>query len=371
VGKASVEKGRAFEDTVELWLSHKGYAYERGVKVRTVYGFTAEVDFVVYDKRGKFIVEAKNLEKPVDRDVVLKAWNNAVALGAYKAVVVSASGFTEAAISLARRIGVVELLTLEDVLAELEEISKPTTLYVEPSITAWSAMRWAEDILAERRLLIFKAERSESVESIYIPVYHMKASVSVDEGRYRDVIVLSSGLTGLPIAYYEDNPRRLREALDLLVDLPRDVVEVYRLYAGRRVERREIVYRYGESLWVKMVRHLTPRGLVRRVSEKPVIVELVNIYPSLEQLEKAAATIEGRRMLRNPPEGFEVREPVYSPGSAKLFLETVLKAEVRAVNQLYLPVHRVKLVDSRGSYRYVAIAAWARELLVYESKYLA
>lgn len=370
MGRESVEKGRVFEDTVELWLSTKGYAYEKRVRVRTRFGFMAEADFLVYDKHGRFIVEAKNLEKPVDRDVVLKAWNNAVALGAYKAVVVSASGFTEAAVSLARRLGVVELVTLDEIKAELEEASKPRVLYIEPTLTAWSAMRWAEDLMSSRKLLIFKVERSESVESIYIPLYQMKVGVSIEPGRYRDVAMVASGLTGLPIAY-DRSSRKLREVLDVLVDLPGDVLEIYRLYAGRRVERREIVYNYGESMWIKLMRHLTPRGLVRRISEKPVVVEVINIYPTLEQLEQASATLEGRRMLREPPQGFDVREPVYSPGSTRVFVETVLKAEVKTLNQVYAPVYRVKLVDNKGNYRYVAIAGWVTgEILAYESKYL-
>ena len=371
MGKASVDKGRAFEDTVELWLSLRGLAYERRIRVRTMLGYVAEVDFLVYDRLGKFIVEVKNLEKPVDRDVVFKAWNNAFALGAYKAVVVSASGFTDAAVSLARRIGVVELRTLDEIIADIESLrSKQEMLYVEPSITAWSAMRWAEDALGGRRLLIFKAERSESVEPLYIPVYHVKASVQVEAGKYRDLRMLASGLTGLPVAY-DRSSKRIWEALGELVDLPGDLVEVYRVHAGRRVARTDIVYRYGEAVWAKMVRHLTPRGLLRRVSEKPVVVEMVNVYPTLEQLDQCVATVEGRRMLREPPEDFQVKEPIYSPGSVRYFLEVVLKAEVKALNQVYVPVFKVKLVDNKGNYRYVAVAGWTREAAVYESRYFA
>ena len=369
MGRASVEKGRAFEDTVELWLSLRGLGYEKRPRVRTRLGYVAEVDFLVYDRQGKFIVEVKNLEKPVDRDVVLKAWNNAFALGAYKAIVVSASGFTDAAVSLARRIGVVELRTLDEIVVDIESLkSRRELLYVEPSITAWSAMRWAEDMLGERRLLVFKAERGESVEPLYIPVYHVKASVQVEAGRYRDLRILASSLTGLPIAY-DRSSKRMKEVLDALVDLPLDLLEVYRVHAGRRVARTDIVYSYGEAMWIKMIRHLTPRGLLRRVSEKPVVVEVVNVYPPLGQLEEAVATIEGKRMLREPPQNFEAREPIYTPGSVKHLLEIMLKAEVKTINQVHVPVFKVKLVDNKGNYRYVIITGWTKEASVYESKY--
>ncbi len=369
MGKASVEKGRVFEDTVELWLSLRGLAYERRARVRTKLGYIVEVDFLVHDKHGKFIVEVKNLEKPVDRDVVLKAWNTLVALGAYKAIIVSASGFTDVAVSLARRIGVVELRTLDEILADIESLkSRQQQLYIEPSITPWTAMKWAEDVLGERRFLVFKVERSESVEPTYIPVYHVKASVQVEPGRYRDVRMLASGLTGLPIAY-DAGSRRVKEVLEALVDLPVDLVEVYRVYAGKRVARTEIVYNYGEAMWIKMTRHLTPRGLLRRISEKPVVVEVVNVYPPLDQLEQATTTIEGRRMLREPPQDFETREPIYTPGSVKHLLETLFKAEIKSINQVYLPVFRVKLVDNKGNFRYTTIAGWIKEMAVYESRY--
>ena len=366
MGRDSVEKGRAFEDLVELWLSTRGLAYEKRARVKTLVGYIIEVDFLVRDSRGVFIVEAKNVEKPVDRDVVLKAWGNASSIRAYKAVVVSASGFTESAVMLARKLGNVELYTLDDLMSDIESLRlRPEAPYVEPAMTPFSALKRVEGSLAEKRFFIFKAERGESVEATYIPLYYFRLDIPVEKGRYVTARLLASALTGLPIAY--GGPRRLYEALEALVHVPRDVVEVYRVYAGKRVSRVDIVNVYGESLWIKLMRYLAPRGLVVRLSERPLTVELTNIYPRIEDLEKPVATIEQAPKRVSPL--FDVREPLYSPGSVRLFLETTLAAKVKTVNTIYVPIFKVKLVDDRGAYRHVSIAGWIKDLTVYETKY--
>jgi hypothetical protein len=74
-------------------------------------------------------------------------------------------------------------------------------------------------------------------------------------------------------------------------------------------------------------------------------------------------------MLREPPQNFEAREPIYTPGSVKHLLEIMLKAEVKTINQVHVPVFKVKLVDNKGNYRYVIITGWTKEASVYESKY--
>jgi hypothetical protein len=47
----------------------------------------------------------------------------------------------------------------------------------------------------------------------------------------------------------------------------------------------------------------------------------------------------------------------------------MLKAEVKTINQVHVPVFKVKLVDNKGNYRYVIITGWTKEVSVYESKY--
>lgn len=362
-----MDKGRAFEDLVELWLSTRGLAYERRARVQTLIGYIVEVDFLVRDSRGVFIVEAKNLEKPVDRDVVLKAWSNASSIRAYKAVVVSASGFTESAVMLARKLGNVELYTLDDVMSEIEYMRlRPEAPYIEPAMTPFSALKRVEGSLAEKRFFIFKAERGESVEAAYIPLYYVRLDVPVGRNKYVTARLLASALTGLPIAY--GGPGRLYEALEALASVPRDVVEVYRVYAGKRVSRIDIVNAYGESLWVRLMRHLAPRGLVMRLSERPLTVELINIYPRIEDLEKPVETIEQAPKRVKPL--YDTREPLYSPGSVRMFLEAALAAKVKTINTVYAPIFKVKLVDNKGAYRHVNIAGWIRDLTVYETKYI-
>ena len=53
----------------------------------------------------------------------------------------------------------------------------------------------------------------------------------------------------------------------------------------------------------------------------------------------------------------------------KHLLEIVLKAEVKTINQVHVPLFKVKLVDNKGNYRYVIITGWTKEASVFESKY--
>ncbi|MCX8196678.1 MAG: hypothetical protein N3F67_06385, partial [Acidilobaceae archaeon] len=71
-GKESYDKGITFEDTVELWLQAQGLKYERRKKLQTPIGLVV-IDFFVEYEKGRAVGEAKNLSKPVDRDIVLKA----------------------------------------------------------------------------------------------------------------------------------------------------------------------------------------------------------------------------------------------------------------------------------------------------------
>ncbi|MEM2223389.1 MAG: restriction endonuclease [Acidilobaceae archaeon] len=369
MGKASVDKGIAFEDMVEVWLSLKGLAYEKRPRIMSPIGFYIEVDFLVYDSKGKIIVEAKNLEKPVDRDVVMKVWNNVVILGAYKAIIVSSSGYTESAVKLAKRLGRVELYTLEEIVREVESIRfKPQSTFIEPILTPWTALKWVEDKVAERKLFIFKTERGESIESIYIPLFYIRCKIPVDQGKVRETRILVSALTGLPLAY-DQKSRIIYDALEHIVDLPKDILEIYRVHAGRRVARSEIIQYYGESTWIRLMKHLTPRGLVKRITERPVTVEIINIYPTIDALEQVVESIEKTRKTDKPQSDFEVKEQLYSQGSITLFLEQVLRAKTQTIIQLYAPVYKVKLVDNRGNYRNIIVAGWIKEPTIYNTKY--
>lgn len=366
MGRVSVDLGKSLEDLVEIWLSQRGYAYERNVRVETNIG-KVEADFIIYDNKGKVVVEVKNFKDPVDRDVVLKLYNTSIALGAYKAILVSSSGFTEGARYLARLLEKVELIELKDIVAELDSnILDSNTQYLEPQITLNQARDWISRHLVQKKLLILTVEQVVETEALYYPLYLMKVRIALDQARskYREAIAVASAVTGFPVAY-DKNKKILYEALRELVDMPPELLEVYRIYAGKRVSRSEIVQLYGVSLWNKLMRSLTARGLVRQVSARPVIVEITDVLPKSEGLEEAARMIIESRKTSKIPSGFQIKEHTISLGSIRSFLNQTLATDIISYTLVYIPLYRARLEDKSGNYRIVCITGWLKNPIPY------
>lgn len=363
MGRRSHDLGLTLEDTVELWLSRRGLAYERRKKVSTPLGFPVEIDFLVHDNNGKVVVEVKNLERPVDRDVIIKAWNNAVAIGAYKAIVVSSSGFTEPAIKVARSLERVELLTLDEIAREIE-LGSQRALYASPGVSGDDVIAWARERLAERLLFIFKKEEVREAEGVYVPLYLIRSELRLGGERYAELELLASGLTCLPLALRGD---AMAETMGELVGVPRDVLELYKRYKGSSVSRPEFIRLHGESGWQRFTRHLLQAGLLRRISERPAIFEVKDVFPRLEDLRAAARTI---RITWKGEEGFRPLDYACTPGSTAMMLEALLEARVRSFLTVLAPAYIVKLEDRAGTFRRALVASWTPRPMRFITRFL-
>lgn len=360
MGMESFDKGLTFEDTVELWLRYRGLRYERRKRVHTAIGLV-EIDFLVTDEKGRVVVEAKSLSKPVDRDIVLKAWNTARAVGAYRVIVVSSSGFTDSALKIARTLENVQLLTVEEVVKEMRTRGAEF-MRLRRKVGKEEAVRWAEERLAERFLFFIKREAVGDVEEVLLPLYLVRSGMPAGKGRRRDVRLLASGLTGLPIAR---RGSALVEVGEELAALPEDVLELYKKYAGGTVSRADFVKEHGESAWNKMVRYLMQSSLAKKISERPAAIEVKDVLPRLQEIEEAAEDI-----WEGDAEGRTI-EHLHSPGSVSLLLERLFSAKIMTIFPVYAPAYLIKLVDRGGSYRYVSVAAWGEEPRQYVTSYFA
>ncbi|MEM0340333.1 MAG: restriction endonuclease [Acidilobaceae archaeon] len=366
MGRLSIELGRSLEDLVEIWLSRRGYAYERNVRVETPLG-RFETDFLVYDDKGKFIVEVKNLKDPVDRDAVLKAYNASLAMIAYKAVLISSSGFTDAARSLAKLLERVELVELKDIVAELEAEALNTGLqFLEPQLTLTQVKEWLTRNVIRKKFLILVAEKIVDIEPIYYPVYLMKVRIALDQTktRFKETFAMASAVSGLPLAV-DKAKKTVYESLKELIDMSPELVEVYRVYAGKSVSRSELVQLYGTSLWNKLMRSLSARGLVRQVSSRPLVVEILNVLPKVEDLEEIVKITNEAKRINRPPSNFSVKEQLVSIGSVRSFLNQTLGADIVTYALLYIPLFRAKLEDENKNYRIICITGWLRDPMLY------
>ncbi|MCX8196074.1 MAG: hypothetical protein N3F67_03230 [Acidilobaceae archaeon] len=249
---------------------------------------------------------------------------------------------------------------MEDLLRDLRA-RRPETIYARKRVSREGVIMWAEREVAERLLFFLRTEHVKEAEEVYLPLYLVRCNVSAGRGKYRDARILASGLTGLPVALRKGAFVEVGEAL---ANVPDDVLELYKKYAGEQVSRAYFVKRHGEAAWNKLVRYLTQAGLATKISERPAVIELKDVLPSLDKLEEAGATIE-----RGEPREGRRLDHLYTPGSVVLLLERLLDAKVKAIFPLYAPAYLVKLVDRSGNYRIVAVAAWTESPRLYVSNY--
>ena len=351
-------KGRSLEEIVARWAEAKGYRYARNARLHGKSGSTHEVDLLLETSEGRIVVEVKNTAGKVDKDVVMKAAFVASDIGARGAIVVSSSGFTQSASRIARALGV-ELLTLEDIINYIEIAGMPgDAVFLEPLHGAEQAARIAERAFAER-LLFIRKERAVSAECTYHPFYHFRARIPIKERRtvrYRDISIAASAVTGLPLSHESG---ALIHSCAPIAHLPPDIIEEYRELAGRTVERKEYTRTRGEWRWRRLTTTLRSLGLLEEVSQKPVVLKVKNILPSIEALERAADLMltTGKRI---PAGGCKLEEPRVSPGSISSFIESLLGATASSFIPVYAPVYSVKLARSDGSYRIVKLAGWLK-----------
>ncbi len=303
---------------------------------------------------GPIIVEVKNLSKKVDKETVIKTATVAQDIGARGAIVVSASGFTRDAERVAKALKV-ELLHLDSILEQVEIASIPgDALFLEKVIGEREAVK-AASRLAARKLLFLKREKPVLEECIYHPLYYISARFMVGrEPRYRDVNLVASAVSGLPLVLRRG---RIEEALGELSGFSPDMLRLYSELAGKVVSKAEVVARIGESRWRRFYSLAKASGLVEPRSRRPLIVEVKDILPGIGELE-ALADIVLSRSSRTPSRGCRMEEPRVSPGSVGSFIEASLGGSVYKYVFLYAPFYRLRLVSGDSSYRIVWITGW-------------
>ncbi len=312
------------------------------------------MDLLLDTQDGPVVVEVKNYRQKVGKEAVIKASTVADDIGVRGVIVVSASGFTDDAVKVAKALRV-ELLTLDDLLGQIELSTMPgDAVFLNVSVGRGEALRYASK-QARRRILFLRDEKPSIEECVYHPIYYITARVTVGSGpRYMDVNIAVPSVYGLPLAY---RGGRMELGLGRVAGMPHELLRAYRKIAGSVVSRSELVGRLGESGWRRLYNMLQAAGLVETASRKPLIVRILNDIPRVDELEAAADTMI-TQASRAPSRECRLEEPLISPGAVSSFLEAALDARISKYTFLYAPLYKVRLTARDGSYRIIWVTAW-------------
>ena len=355
------EKGRRMEDLVEEMLRVRGFRFERNVRVRGRSGSLHEIDFLVYTRAGPVVYEVKNYSRPAPKEVVIKAFEVARDIGASGVVVVSASGFTEDAVKVARSLGV-ELADLDSI-AETIEAAKAHSkaLYLALRVGEDEARKLLES-MAKRRLLLFKAESLGSLECVYAPFYYFEGEIEMGEGRYRRLAAAASGLTGLPLAR---EGRVVYESSSRAAKLPADLLPAYSRVAGRVVTKSWLASELGSGRARRLIASLEAAGLASRLGGRKAMYRVEDDRAPLDALEEAAALLLAPAAHAAPP-GCRVLRATLSPGAALSLLSGLYGFTATEERLVYAPVYVGRLESRDGKvYRLVYATGWTGRPLAY------
>ncbi len=360
------EKGKELEDLVEYYLKLMGMKYRRNVRVRGLSGALHEIDFLVFlNNQSKEVIEVKNLEKPVSKDVIMKVAEIVEDIGAYRGVVVSASGFTLGAIKMAKRLGVI-LFDQEDIEKSINILRRPLNVTkIVPSYDLKTALKFSRRFL--KGIFFLKLEKIEGLRCITYPFYDslgIRRSGN-KSNYYSEVKMLFSAYSGLPTALINN---KLREVGEEVSSLPPEVLRILGEVQGRKVCRKEVVGLYGEGMWRRLKNVVTSLKLGEIKKEgRAICIKVSKLIPNLDSFKKAYLFYKSSQEFGNSHNKnikCELIEPRVSPGTVRLISESLLSVVIVNIKMVYLPIYQIKVVPkgtSQGLYRYIYLTAWSKK----------
>ncbi len=363
----SYEKGKELEDLVEYYLKLSGKRFERNLRIRGFSGALHEVDFLVYLRDGrKEVIEVKNMDKPVNKDVVMKVAEVANDVGAFKGVIVSSSGFTKGAIYMAKVLNV-SLMDSEEIIRSIKILTESKTfLSIKPAYSLDEARRYAKKFL-KRRFLLFNKENVGEVNCIFVPFYLVSLRMFKKRKTFReyfDLSVIFSAQSGLPLYRRKNSVVEIGEEISLL---PLDLLALIGEYQGRKICKDEFLIGHPETLWRRFVKIVTAVGLGKSLKiERKTCIYLKEVIPDLKGL-RADTIIPCKNIKAFATEnGCKKVEARISPGTAKLVAELLLNASITNVKTIFLPIYKVKICSKDVKYRYIYLAAWNKKPLEFK-----
>jgi predicted transcriptional regulator len=367
-GRVRYEKGHLFEVVVAKFFEYKGYEVKKNERFRGASGAVHEIDIALY-KMGKLVgvVEAKNYDKPVPKEWVMKIHNVGVDVGASEYYVVSATGFTEDAIKVARVMGV-QLLSLDDLAREVERfegLSKLPLYHLKPLFKPSTAVEYAS---RHARKKLFKTmEEPGDVDLFYAPFYLLEAEYAYVEKHgilftreyevRKRVKLLASAVSQSLLVCYED--------MCELVELPNLTEEEAELLKIMMGIGDEITYSdleeetgWNRSKLYRLVNSLVDKGLVETGDDEGRKV-FTPIFPLLDDFaDTVSELVEENDLEEGSPAEAKVLEAKYPVSNIKALVKRIFDVDVKDVKLVYLPIYRVKMESTEDeTYRYLCLLA--------------
>jgi len=365
-----------FETVVAKFFEYRGYSVSKNVRIRGASGATHEVD-VVLERGGRIVgvAEAKNYDRPIPKEWVMKIYEVARDVGAQEVYVVSASGFTEDTVKMAKLLGV-QLLSLDDMTREVERadgVSQLPRAYAKPTY----GKRRAEDYASKhvRKRLLKPIEEVADVSLVYVPFYLVEGEYVYVEERgliftreyeVRRRVRLLALAGGSSLLYCEEGFCELVEAPLLSDDEAKLLSVMLELGEGVHYNDLEEETGWSRSKLYKVVNSLVEKELVEAEEDEEGRKVFTATFPSLDKFDESAKMVlEGASLVEGVPSNGEVREPTMPPSSIKVLLKRLFDVEVKEMKILYLPVYRVKLESlADETYRYICLLSSIEDTLL-------
>jgi len=369
-GMDSYSKGHLFEEVVEKYFQYLGYRVERNA-VKTGYsGARHEIDVLITKGDTVGVVEAKNYNKPIPKEWIIKAHHVAEDIGAKEVYVVSANGFTEDAVKTADILGV-RLLDLNQMAEVVERVRAETSienLYVEPVYKPGEAVLFA-DKFASRKLLV-KTETPTEVELVYAPLYYIEGVYTYieEEGlifkkeveRRREIGFYASAVNGGLVLYEEGVVDAV--VIPPLVDDEIELLKILEDYEEASVSDLIEETGWSRSKLSRILGSLIDKELIEEREEVGENGRARKMYssllPSIEDLEENSSNLLNPGNIRKgkPSNTLDAR---VSLNHVKYMVEKLYDMEVNNIKIIHVPLYKVKMEKkNKEAYRFIYLAGW-------------
>lgn len=347
------------EEKVAEYFSSLGYKVTRNLRLRGKSGALHEID--VYAERegpeGKIsiIVEAKDYSEPVAKEWVMKLAEIKEDIGANKAILITSSRFTPAAIAIAQSKGI-DLWDNETFAEKIKaaKINKEKIMIkiISPSLEKDEALKIVSKNL--RRVIFFKSEKIKNFILIFHPVYLVEIKIielissllGKPTKRYLKRYLMIDSVNGYILGFYKINNQ--------YIDIDNPLVKVIASLASKgEAKLNDIETIIGKELIKNMIsQHIISYNSKRNILKIVSKTSRILIDPKL--IEKKITSIDENKLLTE---------------SSKIDINSLTKKlesigfETASISTIFYPFYKADIIDKDGGERCIYIDAITKRIL--------